>query len=163
MQIWLVRHAAAADRDEFQGPDAQRPLTSKGSKKFETLATSLCAAVASPKVIVTSPLLRAVQTAEILAEAAGLKGRHIDVQPQLAPGATADALCELAARHAADVVALVGHQPDLGHALSLLVGGGNFDVGKGCIAAVEFPAGPRLGSGWLKWFVGPKLLDGRQA
>jgi phosphohistidine phosphatase len=157
MQIWLVRHALAAERDEFDGPDAERPLTARGRKQFRDFAGWLAAEAARPNVVFTSPLVRAIETADILRKALDLRKKDLVPSDALCPGAEPNQLIELARQAAAGRIALVGHEPDLGQALSSFVGGGSFAFGKGYAAAVEFIDPPTAGRGTLCWFVGPRL------
>ncbi|HTI50236.1 MAG TPA: histidine phosphatase family protein [Planctomycetaceae bacterium] len=157
MQVWLVRHAVAAERDEFEGPDAQRPLTAKGKKQFRDFARWLAREATPPDVLVTSPLVRAVETAEILRKALGFKKKDLVHSDALSPGAEPERLLELARQAAVGTVAFVGHEPDLSRALSEFIGGGEFAFGKGFAAAVEFVDAPVLGRGQLCWFVGPRM------
>ncbi|HEY2250387.1 MAG TPA: phosphohistidine phosphatase SixA [Planctomycetaceae bacterium] len=158
MQLWLVRHAVAAERGEFDGPDAERPLTPKGRRRFREFCDWLADQTAMPPAILASPLVRAAQTAAILAKSAGLKKADIVSTDLLSPGVDVRQLMQFAAAQAAECLALVGHEPDMSRILSELVGGGAVRFGKGFIAAVEFDADPAIGSGRLCWFVGPKLL-----
>jgi phosphohistidine phosphatase len=157
MQIWLVRHALAAERDEFDGPDGERPLTARGIKEFRGFARWLAEEVAPPNAVITSPLVRAVETAEILRKAFDLRKTDLALADGLRPGAEPAMLIELARQAATGVVAFVGHEPDLSRALSDFVGGGSFAFGKGYAAAIEFIAAPAPGRGSLCWFVGPRL------
>jgi phosphohistidine phosphatase len=112
MRLFLVRHAEAAPGE----PDDLRPLTAKGQEAARLLAEQLAAE--HPDAVVTSPLLRARETANAIAAAAGL-----DAEPyeRLAPGATADDLrAAIAGR--GDTVVAVGHQPDCSEILLALTG-----------------------------------------
>ena len=104
MLVFLVRHAHAEQGD----PDELRALSDRGRDEARALATQLAGYVAPPAVVLTSPLLRARQTAEQIAQEAGVAVR---IDERLAPGATAELL-----RQAVDgedgPVAVVGHQPD---------------------------------------------------
>ena len=102
MRIFLVRHAHAAPGD----PDELRPLTPVGEAAAEELAQRLAAE--QPTAVICSPLLRARQTAERIAEAAGLEA---EVDERMAPGATSLTLREAVEERDGTVVA-VGHQPD---------------------------------------------------
>ena len=102
MRIFLVRHAHAAPGE----PDELRPLTSEGQAAAEELAARLAAE--QPTAVICSPLLRARQTAEAIAGAAGLEA---EVDERLAPGATSLTLREAVEERGGTVVA-VGHQPD---------------------------------------------------
>jgi len=157
MQIWLVRHAIAAQRDEFQGADVERPLTDKGRKRFRAFADWLAESAPPIRKIVTSPLLRAAQTANLLRKGMGLRKADVTISDVLAPGASPDKILELAGQLSLEIVAFVGHEPDFSRALGAFVGGGRFEFGKGAVAAIEFPEGPQLSRGTLQWFVGPKF------
>ena len=102
--VHLCRHADAAPGD----PDELRELTADGVDQASALGRLLASSSVPPVVILTSPLLRARQTASILADATGADVR---VEPLLAPGATAAAL-RRAVADLAGPVATVGHQPD---------------------------------------------------
>jgi phosphohistidine phosphatase len=157
MQLWLVRHAIAAERSEFDGPDAERPLTPKGRRRIRQFCDCLAGQTAMPDAIYTSPLVRAAQTATILAKSAGLKKNEVVSTDLLSPGVDVRELVEFVRIQPAECVALVGHEPDMSHILTELVGGGLFRFGKGFVAAVDFTSAPEIGAGRLCWFVGPKL------
>jgi phosphohistidine phosphatase len=157
MQLWLVRHAVAAERDEFDGADAERPLTAKGRRRFREFCDWLAGQTAMPPTILSSPLVRAAQTAAILAKASGLKKTDVISTELLSPGVDVRQLVEFVRIHSAETIALVGHEPDMSRILAQLVDGGAFRFGKGFVAAVEFIAAPEIGAGRLCWFVGPKL------
>jgi phosphohistidine phosphatase len=112
VRLILVRHAEAAPGE----PDALRPLTPAGRASAEALAEHL--ASEAPDAVLCSPLLRARQTAEQIARAAGLEA---EVEDRLAPGATADGVREAVAGRGETVVA-VGHQPDCSEILLDLTG-----------------------------------------
>ena len=121
MIIHLVRHAEAIERSP-QVLEEHRFLTRRGRKRFRQVAKSLAKLAIDPDVILTSPLVRAVQTADILAEALRFKG-DIVVAPQLASGFRPEALEPLLAEYAqAKEIALVGHEPDLGLVTQALLG-----------------------------------------
>jgi len=157
MQLWLVRHAVAMERDEFAGSDEERPLTERGRKQFRDFADWLAKETTAPALVITSPLVRAAQTAELLRKAFGLKKKDVAVADTLSPGAESRLMLDLAQQSTGPTVALVGHEPDFGRALASFVGGGAFTFGKGFVAAVEFENDLSVGSGSLQWFVGPKL------
>ncbi len=159
MHLWLVRHAVAAERDEFQGPDNERPLTDKGRRRFRTFCDWLADQTTMPDRIISSPLVRAAETAAILAKAAGLKKSAVAFTDILAPGLDTTALVQYLREASHGCTALVGHEPDMSQCLTELLGGGQFAFGKGFIAAVEFASSPAIGAGRLRWFTGPKLGD----
>jgi phosphohistidine phosphatase SixA len=120
VRLFLVRHAEAAPGE----PDDLRPLTPAGREHARTLGATL--ATEHPGAVLTSPLLRARETAAAIAEAAGVA---VEADERLAPGATADDLRAAAAGHGETVVA-VGHEPDCSEIVLALTG-----------REVRFPAG----------------------
>ena len=104
MLLFLVRHAHAEPGD----PDETRPLSERGRSEARVLAESLSKHATPPVSVVTSPLLRARQTADAIAAATGAVLR---VDERLAPGASLELLREMAADEASPLVA-VCHQPD---------------------------------------------------
>jgi phosphohistidine phosphatase len=115
MRLYLVRHAEAAPGE----PDELRALTPEGRRQAEELAERLRADGVEPDAILTSPLLRARETGQALAEATGA-----ELQPdeRLAPGATEeDVRAAIAGR--GETVVVVGHQPDCGRIAAALTGG----------------------------------------
>jgi phosphohistidine phosphatase len=112
MQLVIVRHAEAAPGD----PDALRPLTAAGREQARALGRRLREQGLSPDAVVSSPLLRARETAAALALG------DIGVDERLAPGATPDDVRDAAAGRGKTVV-VVGHQPDCGQAVAALSGG----------------------------------------
>ena len=157
MQVWFVRHATAVDPEKFLGEDADRPLTKKGRKRFRLLAHSLAASAVPPQLILTSPLLRAVETAETLRKSAGLSKEQVLVENRLAPGLTAAKLISALGKQAQEVIAVVGHEPDFSACVSQLTGGSRIEMGKGFIACVEFEGPLKAKQGTLRWLIGPKL------
>lgn len=157
MQIWLVRHALAVEAHEFDGPDSARPLTEKGRRRFQSLCESMRKWTDGPTRIITSPYVRAVETAMLLTDGFGLKRKDLITDPEVGPGTTARSLVMAAVATGGKRIAFVGHQPDLSVNCSALMGGGQIHFGKGCIAALEFNE-LAVGSGQLLWFLGPRLV-----
>jgi phosphohistidine phosphatase SixA len=112
VRLFLVRHAEAAPGD----PDDLRPLTPAGRNAARELGEVL--AVEQPEAVLTSPLLRARETAAAIAEASGI---DVEADERLAPGATADDVRSAATGHGETVVA-VGHQPDCSEIVLALTG-----------------------------------------
>jgi phosphohistidine phosphatase len=112
VRLFLVRHAEAAPGE----PDDLRPLTPAGRDAARALAQKL--AGEHPEVVVSSPLLRARETAVAIAEASGVAA---ETDERLAPGATADDLRAAAAGRGETIVA-VGHQPDCTEIVFALTG-----------------------------------------
>lgn len=163
MELLIVRHAIAHERDPTRwGDDRARPLTAPGIKRARRAAAGLKQLIAPPERVLTSPLTRAEQTAQLLREAAGWP--QAKVCALLAPGGSPAALLALLALLAAERIAraaIVGHQPDLGKLLALCLPGpadAAFELRKMGVALVSFAGAPRAGRGTLQWLVAPRLL-----
>jgi phosphohistidine phosphatase len=157
--LYLIRHAIAADRGEDWPDDDKRPLTERGIERFKEAVTGLEALDVEVDEIFTSPLVRARQTAEILA--AGVKGKPlVKVLDTLSPGHTPAQLLAQLAKHAKRRrIALVGHEPGLGELAAHLIGAGRalpFKKGGVCRIDVESLTSRRAAA--LLWFVTPKVL-----
>jgi phosphohistidine phosphatase len=120
MIIHIVRHAEAVERSQ-ELPEEHRYLTRRGRNRFRNVASSLRKSGIKPEVILTSPLIRAVQTAEILAQALKFKG-ELQVSAQLAHGFQQEDFLELLLGYPqAREIAMVGHEPELGELVSELL------------------------------------------
>jgi phosphohistidine phosphatase len=151
MRLYLVRHAEAIERSGAT-PDASRYLTPKGRTAFRKIARRAREAGIAPEVIFTSPLLRAVQTAEILAERLKHEGPVV-VANELSPGFDDRALRSLlaGAGNLAEA-AFVGHEPDLGDLAALLLSlRGDFPLRKGAVVALEVKGTAQRGAGKFLW------------
>jgi len=126
--VHLCRHATAAGGE----PDELRELTPEGVDQARALGRQLAAAPDSPGVVLTSPLVRARQTAELVAEETGAELR---VEPLLAPGATVHAF-RSAVDDVVGPVATVGHQPDCSE-IALAVTGRDPGFPPGGVARLE--------------------------
>lgn len=157
MRLWIVRHAIAADAGPPTWADADRPLTLEGRQEFRGLSRHLASRDRRVDKILSSPLVRARQTAAILAEEMSLPPDDVEVTDLLRPGFDVERLAHFLDTLKAEAVAVVGHQPDLSWAASSLVGGGTFAFGKGHIAALRFDGSVRPGAALLSWFVGPEI------
>ena len=157
MKVWFVRHAEAEDADAA-GTDAQRALTSKGRRQFGDVADWLVEHAGAPELILTSPLVRAVQTAEILAESSQLSEHDCRIDERVAPGVSPQALVDALTALGLKCVAFVGHEPDMSRCTSALIGGGSVSFPKGGVSCVEFDGPAAVGAGSLRWMVTPRLL-----
>jgi len=152
VKLYLVRHAEAIERSATT-PDGSRYLTTKGRVSFRKIARRVRKAGAIPDVIFTSPLLRAVQTAEILAERLKHKGEVV-VAREISPGFDLRALRALLAGAGNPMeAAFVGHEPDLGGIAAALmsVPPGGFPLRKGAVVALEADKGLPKGTAKLLW------------
>jgi phosphohistidine phosphatase len=151
VNLYLVRHAEAIERSATT-PDALRYLTPQGRDSFRKIARRVRKVGATPDVIFTSPLLRAVQTAEILAERLKHKGPVV-VARGLSPGFDLRALrALLSGAGSLAEAAFVGHEPDLGDlAATLLALPGGFPLRKGVVLALEVESSARKGTAKFLW------------
>ena len=158
-ELWLIRHAQAPSGDEFKGPDADRPLSTDGVDKFESFCEWLADETTIPYTIVSSPFLRARQTAEILAAAAGVPKTAVINADELKPGTDGTVLIRYLREQTVERLAMVFHEPELSNFLNTLIGGGQFEWAKGGIIRVDFPEGeaPDAGNGAIRWYVRRKL------
>ena len=158
-ELFLVRHAIAAERGEDWPNDDKRPLTARGVGRFKECVEGLVKLGVVVDEIFTSPLVRAKQTAEILA--GGLPGTpEVKILDPLAPGHAPGSVMAQLAKHARRRrIALVGHEPDLGELAAHLIGAGRalpFKKGGVCRIDVESLTSRRPAA--LAWFVTPRLL-----
>lgn len=158
MQLCLVRHALAAERGVPGIADEDRPLTPRGRARMEE-ATNGLARLLRADLVVSSPYLRAVQTADILVGALGL-ARHSRLDA-LAYGDDAQLFTVLGASGARCAVA-VGHEPHMSRTLSLALTG-DHDLArsvlkKGSAALITFDGAPQPGAGALEWLLPPAAL-----
>jgi phosphohistidine phosphatase len=158
-ELYLVRHAIAAERGSEWPDDTKRPLTERGISRFKEAVKGLRHLDVSVDEIFTSPLVRARQTAELLA--AGLEGKPpVKVLEALAPGHSFTSVMSQLARVAKRRrVAVIGHEPDLGEMAAHLIGAGRalaFKKGSVCRIDIGSIASKRAGS--LIWFFPPNVL-----
>jgi phosphohistidine phosphatase len=158
LSLYLVRHGIAAERGEAYPNDDLRPLTPDGMRKFRKAVRGLTGLDVSVDIVLTSPLLRARQTAEILAK--GLGAAKIVDTDALRPGVRFDRLVRAVTESSGNAaIALVGHEPDIGQAAGRLVGkSGPLAFNKGAVCRIDFETWPMDQPGRLRWFVTQRML-----
>ena len=156
IELYFLRHAHAGDPEAWTGDDAARPLSEKGEKQAERLGTFLAGVGFKPDAIVSSPKLRAAQTAEIVAKHLGIQ---ISFDDRLAGAFEVETL-ETLLRDADDPVrpVVVGHDPDFSDVLAELSGASQLPMPKGALARVDIERPLRAAGGTLHWLVPPDLL-----
>jgi phosphohistidine phosphatase len=155
VKCYFLRHGPAADAQTWRGADDDRPLTADGKKRVAREAKTLAALALDLDAIVTSPLLRAKQTAEIVANALKLP---VVEDTRLGLGFGIRALrTVLADRSEAGAILLVGHEPSMSTTIGSVIGGARIDLKKGALACVDFPDPDTL-EGELLSLVPPKVL-----
>ncbi|MEO8070843.1 MAG: phosphohistidine phosphatase SixA [Acidobacteriota bacterium] len=157
--IYLVRHAIAAERGDKWPDDAERPLTHEGAWRMRRIVKGLGELDASIDLVLTSPLVRAVETAEILVHELNPEP-ELATLPLLAPGGTPARIAEaLAAYPKTQSVALVGHGPGIGELAAWLIGGRvPLNLKKGGVCRIDVTDWPPARSGELIFLATPKML-----
>jgi phosphohistidine phosphatase len=164
MQLLLIRHAIAEEREDFAKTgkdDRLRPLTDEGRKKMKQVARGLKGLVPDIDLLATSPLTRAAQTGAILDSVYG-GVKEVEIE-ELSPEATSEDFLRWLRKQKKDVVAAVGHEPSLGLILSWLLTGNErriFAFRKGGACLLDFPDEPAAGTATLTWALTPAQLRG---
>jgi phosphohistidine phosphatase len=160
-RVYIVRHGTAVEvGEEGVTGDVDRHLSGPGRVKTEEVARGLRALGGVPDRLVTSPLVRARQTAEILA-AVLAPGINVDVVDQLCPGSRTLAIVAWLQKHSGDSVMLVGHMPDLVVLGSCLLTGHsevNMVFKKAAAMHISFDNEIEAGEGCLEWLLQPRIL-----
>jgi len=164
MRVILIRHGPAARRDARRWPDdTRRPLTDRGIERTE-LAMRGLRRLLRPGRVITSPLRRALETAEIVRRVYAMDA-IVETTPLLAPGVAYHRVVELLARcKPAEVVALIGHEPDFGKLAGVLVFGApaaTLPLKKAGVCVIDFAGRVEPGKGRLLAFLPPRALRAR--
>ena len=156
--LYLVRHAIAEERGPEYPDDTKRPISPRGRRRMKAAARGFAALDPGVDLILTSPLVRAVQTAEILSRE--LADASLGLCPPLAPDHRPDDVAaELGRASSKGAIALVGHEPDLGQLAAWLVGARSaWPFRKGGIARIDVKRLPPAQDGTLVWMATPRML-----
>jgi len=159
--LYLVRHAIAAERGPKFPDDNLRPLTKEGIAKMRTAARGFADLDPEIGAVISSPLVRARQTAEILLAELDPAPVH-ELLEELSPGYSPADLADALGRYEKQrVVALVGHEPDLGTFAAWLIGAHKaIPFKKGGIACFEVSEFPPDRHSTLLWAATPRMLRG---
>jgi phosphohistidine phosphatase len=150
MKLCFLRHGEA-DWPNWNKPDDDRPLTERGRKEMKRVAKFLERLEFSADAILTSPLPRASQTAEIAAARLGIE---LKTESALAHGFNVERLRRLLAKAGADCVMVVGHEPEFSEVIKELTGG-EVKLSKAGVALLE--VNRECTSGKLLWLFPPKF------
>ena len=163
MELYIIRHAIAqplGQQNDFT--DEKRALTSEGRDRMREAMKGLRKLEVELDLILTSPLVRAVETTEIVAAALEVGKKEIEQTVSLAPGASVDELfAEIKRRAGAESIALIGHQPDLGELISTIVRGDEglaMQLKKGSVCLINVTETVPTLRGELMWLLTPKQL-----
>lgn len=157
VELYLLRHAHAGDPGAWQGPDDERPLSAKGEGQAERLGSFLAELGFGPDAMISSPKVRALQTAGRVADRLGVAVS----QDRRLGGSLDSATVEAILRDAGDPArpVLVGHDPDFSSLVEALTGGADIPMRKGALARIDVRRPIKPGRGELRWLVPPDLLD----
>jgi phosphohistidine phosphatase len=159
VELYLIRHAIADQRGEKWPDDNKRPLTEDGMARMRKAARGLVRLGVSFDVIMTSPLVRARQTAEIVAAAADSKPPLVTVESLSPDGGYAAIVADLEKQTRKSRIALVGHEPLIGELAARLIGSRHpIEFKKGAVCRIDVDSIPPAGPGDLRWMLTPKIL-----
>ena len=158
LELYLLRHAHAGDSTKWEGPDSERPLSQKGRRQAERLGAFLAERGFAPDAIVTSPKLRAKQTADLVADALGIA---VTVDDRLGGSLDFDDVGAIAERVGGNSVVLVGHDPDFSDLAAALTGTEFLPLKKGTLARIDMSLPVQPNGGILRWLLPPELLTER--
>jgi phosphohistidine phosphatase len=160
MQLLVIRHAVAEDRDDFAASgrdDSERPLTDEGREKMRRGAEALRRLAPRIDLLASSPYTRALQTAELVAKAYGRRRDEIELVESLTPETPFERFQSWLQRQSkASVIALVGHEPHLGMLVTWLMSGlrePRVELKKGGACLLEFDGQPGPGVGVMRWLL----------
>ena len=162
MEVILIRHAKAGSADPNTWPDDRlRPLTAEGVSEQRSAARAMKKLGITFEFLVTSPLLRATQTAEVVAEVYRWK-EPPQVAEELGPSCTAAGMSKLLAKFPPDAtVALVGHEPSFSRVAATLIGKSGdaaIELKKSGVIGIAFEGHPAPGAGALLYHLKPGHL-----
>lgn len=155
LELYLLRHAHAGNASQWTGDDAKRPLSQKGRRQAERLGRYLAALRFEPDSILASPKLRALETAQIVADSLGVA---VVVDERLAGGLDLRTVESIVSGDGGRQVMLVGHDPDFSDICGELVGISYLPLKKGALARVDASRPLASGAGTLRWLLPPEAV-----
>ena len=160
-ELYLIRHGVAEERGDAWPDDSKRPLTDEGMDRLRKEARGLVRLGVTIDVMLTSPLVRTRQTAEIVAAALDPRPNIVSAE-SLAPGGTFQSVVADLEKHAKKVrIAFVGHEPSIGELAARLIGSRHpIEFKKGAVCRIDVDALPPGGPGSLRFLLTPKDLRG---
>jgi phosphohistidine phosphatase len=162
MELYVIRHADAVNLGEQNiTVDADRPLSERGKRQAKEVGAALVAKGIRPAILVTSPLVRARQTAEGMLSQFGDNPPVLQEADAVAPGFKRKDLARYLRGLNPASVAVVGHEPDLSRWIAWLIGSKNaqIDFAKAGVALIHFPDEVRKGDGSLVWLLTPDWIE----
>lgn len=159
LELYLIRHGLAAVRGEAWPDDNKRPLTHKGIARLRREVSALNRLGVTFDQVLSSPLVRARQTAEVFAEGLASHPPLALVEALSPSGTPAQVLEELGKYGRRHRIAMVGHEPNLGELAARLIGTRTaIEFKKGAICRIDVETLPPARAGRLRWFIAPRML-----
>jgi len=155
----LIRHAVAEERGDEWPDDAKRPLSEDGASRMRKAARGLDRLGVSLDVVVTSALVRARQTAELIAGAMNPRPPIVTADSLAPDGNYQEIVADLEKQAKRTRIAVVGHEPGIGEFAARLIGSRHsIEFKKGAVCRIDVDALPPSGPGELRWLLTPKIL-----
>jgi phosphohistidine phosphatase len=161
MDCVLLRHGIAVERDDWEGPDTDRPLAERGAKRVAQVAAGLSRLGVQPTHVLSSPLIRAIETATIVHRSLRVRAA-VQIVDALLPDAPPNQLLSVMQDLPPESCVLcIGHEPHLGLAASVMLSGratASFPMKKAGACLIELPIPAKPGRGILRWWLTPRQL-----
>ena len=158
-QLYLIRHAVAEERGDAWPDDSKRPLSEDGMERLQRSARGLVRLDLWIDLVLTSPLVRARQTADIVASAFDPRPSIVTIESLAPEGSYASLVADLEKHARKTRVALVGHEPGIGELGARLIGSRHsFEFKKGAVCRIDVDEIPPVGPGDLRWMLTPKVM-----
>jgi phosphohistidine phosphatase len=158
-ELYVIRHGLAEERGDAWPDDNKRPLTDEGISRMRKSARGLSRVGVTIDVILTSPLVRARQTAELVAGNLDPRPSLVNVDSLAPDGSYAAVLADLEKHARRCRIGLVGHEPMLGELAARLIGSRHaIEFKKGAVCRIDIDDLPPAGPGDLRWMLTPKIM-----
>jgi phosphohistidine phosphatase len=158
-ELYFVRHGLAEERGDAWPDDTKRPLSDDGISRMRKAARGLARIGVAVDVVLTSPLVRTRQTAEIVAAALDPRPSIVNVDSLAPDGGYAAVIADLEKHVRKTRIALVGHEPTIGEIAARLIGSRHpIEFKKGAVCRIDVEDLPPAGPGQLRWLMPPRIL-----
>jgi len=158
-ELYFVRHGLAEERGDAWPDDTKRPLSDDGISRMRKAARGLERIGVSLDVVLTSPLVRTRQTAEIVAAALDPRPSIVNIDSLAPDGGYAGVIADLEKHARKSRIGLVGHEPMMGELAARLIGSRHpIEFKKGAVCRIDVEDLPPAGPGQLRWLMPPRIL-----
>lgn len=158
-ELYLIRHGLAEERGDRWPDDNKRPLTDEGISRMRKATRGLARLGVTVDVVLSSPLVRARQTAEIVAAGLDPRPSLVNIDSLAPDGSFAAIVADLEKHGRKTRIALVGHEPAVGELAARLIGSRHpLELKKGAVCRIDLDEIPPGGPGDLRWLLTPKIL-----